>query len=133
MLKRMNALKTLSTMLACLMLFIGLAPRSMAGMAASQPGSADLQVSRDADLATVRHALEMKLVQARLVKLGYQPSEVASRVDRLSDADMHQLALQMDDAQTAGFGGIAVFLVIALIVAAIIGFTFFNGMEASGF
>jgi hypothetical protein len=108
-------LKPTAVLMVMMMTMIGVGPRAIGGMVSSTlpPGQI---VDRVNDLQTVRTALEQKEVQARLLALGYTPNEVASRLDRLSDAELHQLALHADQAQVAGWHGfvLAVF-VIALI------------------
>jgi hypothetical protein len=85
-----------------------LAPATTSG-AISDPGRAE-------DLQSIQRVLENKLVQQRLEDLGLTPEEVNAKLDRLSDAQLHQMASQMDALMPGGVLG----LIIALLVIAIL-------------
>jgi hypothetical protein len=84
-----------------------LAPATSATV--SDPGRAE-------DLQSVQRVLENKLVQQRLEDLGLTPEEVNAKLDRLSDAQLHQMAAQIDALMPGGELG----LIIALLVIAIL-------------
>jgi len=71
---------------------------------------------RAEDLQKVQRVLENKLVQQRLADLGLTPEEVNAKLDRLSDAQLHQMAAQIDALMPGGELG----LIIALLVIAIL-------------
>ena len=89
-----------------------LAPPSAA---ASESGT---DLNRAADLQRVQSVLETKVVQQRLADYGLNQDEINARVNRLSDAQLHQLATQVDAIIPAGDGGLGI--VIALLVIAIL-------------
>ena len=64
---------------------------------AAQPGDA-----RAADLAKVRTALESRVLQQRLLDYGLSPEETATRINGLSDEQVHQLAANIDALQPGG-------------------------------
>jgi len=72
---------------------------------------------RQQDTATIKKALEQKLVKQRLKTLGYSEDEVKARLDKLSENELHRFATQLD-ALKAG-GGLGGILVLS---AAIVGF-----------
>jgi hypothetical protein len=121
---RMPFMKGLSWYLAVMMLVIAVAPRVDAGFAPSEVINA-LSSGRVADLDSVRQALETKMVRERLEQFGLTSDEVDSRLSQLSDQQLHQLALQVDEIRAGGdaAGVIIALLVIILIVVLIIYFT----------
>jgi hypothetical protein len=68
---------------------------------------------RQANLASVRLALEKKEVAAKLADYGLNSKEVSSRLDRLSDQQINELAVQSDKINQ---GGDAVGLLISVVV-----------------
>ncbi|WP_035040712.1 PA2779 family protein [Desulfovibrio sp. X2] len=109
--------KDLAMFLACLMLVVGFVPRVEAGFVPTT--RSDSLQSRDADLAAVQKVLENKIVVQRLADFGYNPQEIQSRLKLLSDADLHKVATQIQDVETAGdFWGVV--LVIAIIAALVV-------------
>jgi hypothetical protein len=117
-------MKGLSWYLAVMMLVIAVAPRVDAGFAPSEVINA-LSSGRAADLDSIRQALETKMVRERLEQFGLTSDEIDSRLSQLSDDQLHQLALQVDEIRAGGdaAGVIIALLVIILIVVLIIYFT----------
>src|SRR5689334_11939968 len=72
--------------------------------------------ARKQDLATIQTALESKLVRAKLQSLGFSDAEVQSRIHRLSDAQIHQLASQIRAVHPAGEWFIGLLIAILLVV-----------------
>ncbi len=98
------------------MMFLGMVPRVEAGFSPSEVLNPSLE--RAQDLAKVEKAIETKMIRERLDKLGYTAEEVRSRLDRLSDQQLHQLALNLDNVKVAGDDGLG--LIIVLLVIAIL-------------
>ncbi len=110
-------MKQVSRCLVVAMCIIGLVPNVEAGFAPSDmialsPGD------RAADLDKIQKILETKVVGERLGKLGYTEEEINSRFAQLSDQQIHQLALQIDEVKVGGDGGLGI--VIGLLVIAIL-------------
>src|SRR5438132_1109511 len=74
--------------------------------------------NRAADLQTVQRALENKLIQQRLEDLGLTADEINARLSRLPDAQLHQMAAQVDALTPGGDAGLGI--VVALLVIAIL-------------
>jgi hypothetical protein len=91
----------------------GMAMLAPATSATSETGS-DLRAE---DLQKVQRVLENKLVQQRLEDLGLTPEEVNAKVGGLSDAQLHQMAAQLDALMP---GGQISLLITLLLVLAII-------------
>ncbi len=80
--------------------------------------------SRDSDLATVRGFLDRESVRAEMERFGVAPTDAAERVAALSDAELRQLAVGIEQ-QPAGAGAIAVVGVvfIVLLILELVGVT----------
>lgn len=102
-------------------LMTGLSPSE--GLAMLAPSSAMVSASgaepqRAADLQKIQSVLETKVVQQRLADYGLSQDEINARLNQLSDAQLHQMATQVDAMIPAGDGGLGI--VIALLVIAIL-------------
>ncbi len=121
---RIPLMKYMTWYLAIAMFVIGIAPRVDAGLAPSEI-LALTEVDRTADLGKLQKVLEMKAVTERLAQLGLTQDEIQKRLHQLSDQQIHQIALQLDELKVGGdaLGVIIALLVIVLLVVLIIQFT----------
>jgi len=121
---RIPLMKQFSWYLIVAMFIIGITPRVEAGIAPSEIVAMS-QTDRAADVEKVQKALETKTVRERLEQLGFTQEEIQSKLSGLSDRQMHQLALQIDEVQVGGDGlGIVIaLLVIAILVVVLIQLT----------
>jgi hypothetical protein len=99
------------------MFIIGIAPKVEAGFAPSE-AIALSKVDRAADLERIQKTLETKMIKDRLERLGFTQDEINNRLAQLSDQQIHQLALQLDDLKVGK--GDALGIIIALLVIAIL-------------
>jgi hypothetical protein len=78
--------------------------------------------SREGDIAKIQRVLESKIVSQRLSELGLSMDEIRSRLDRLSDTEMHSFASRLDTLYAGGgaIGVIMGFLVIAILILVIL-------------
>lgn len=76
-----------------------------------------LSYSRKADMDKIQRALESEMVSQRLSELGISMDEINSKLNRLSDADIHQFASQMDSLMP---GGDAIITIMGLLVIVIL-------------
>lgn len=112
-------MKCLCCYLVVALVVIGIAQRVFAGFSPSEAIFIE-KFDRSSDLIKVQKVLEMKMVGERLKELGFTPNEIQGRLDQLSDEQLHQLALHLDELQVGGDGGwIAVILLIAILVVLI--------------
>jgi hypothetical protein len=113
----------IAVMLVVVMGVVSLVPRVEAAFVPSDQSSGSL--SRQEDIATIQRALEHKLVKERLRDLGYTEEEIKARLDRLSDAEVHSLASQLDSLMPAGSTAavIVVILLVAILVVLILMWT----------
>lgn len=114
---RIPFMKHVTWYLVVAMFIIGIAPKVDAGLAPSEI-IALTQVDRDADIGKIQKVLEVKAVSTRLGQLGLTQEEVQKRLAQLSDRQIHQVALQLDDLKIGQDDVLAV--VIALLVIAIL-------------
>ena len=111
-------MKYVACYLVVAMFILGITPRVFAGFSPSEVISM-LSFDRSSDLEKVRKVLEMKMVRERLKELGFSPDEVEKRLSQLSDHQIHQLALNLDELQVGGSGWAV--LIIVLLVVLIVG------------
>jgi len=98
------------------MFIVAIAPRVEAGIAPSEVFNPSLE--RVQALDKIQKTIEAKLVRERLEKLGYTTAEVQARLERLSDQQLHELALNLDSLKVAGSDGLGI--IVALLVIAIL-------------
>jgi ribose 1,5-bisphosphokinase PhnN len=75
-------------------------------------------MDRAGDLRTVQRVLETKVVQQRLKDLGFSREEIDTRLARLSDAQLHQVASQINSLLPGGSidGALGTILTVLLII-----------------
>ncbi len=100
------------------MFVIGITPKCFAGFSPSEVIALS-PAERTGDLEKVQNFLETKMVRERLKDLGFTPEEIGMKLSDLSDAQIHQLALNLDEMRVAG-DGVELFIIVFLIVALIV-------------
>ncbi len=116
------------------MAIIGMLPDvSNAGMVTADKADKNMEL-RQANLASVRTALERKEVAARLADYGLTPEEVSSRLDQLSDQQIAELAAHSDKINAGGdaLGLILTLLIIAILVLLILHFLGYIDLRIPG-
>ena len=109
--------KYMTWYLVAAMLVIGITPRAYAGFSPSEAIGLS-PAERLSDTMKMQKFLEMKIVGERLKELGFAPEEIQGRLHQLSDSQIHQLALKLDDLKLGADSGLGV--VVALLVIAIL-------------
>jgi hypothetical protein len=114
-------MKCLSVYLAVAMFIIGITPRVYAGFSSSEAISI-LTFDRASDLDKIRKVLEMKMVRERLKAFGFTADEIEKKLSQLSDQQIHQVAVSLDELKVGGDGWtiLIVLLLIAIVVGVII-------------
>ena len=109
--------------MVAVMFVFGFVPRVEAGFLASQTSQGSQ--NRTEDLGAIQKALEMRMVSETMEKFGMTKAEVKSRLDVMTDAQIHQLATNLDEVRVGGdgLGVIVVLLVIVILVVVIIELT----------
>jgi hypothetical protein len=110
--------KLLVCYLAAAILAIGFFQNVYAGFAPSEVMNLG-GIDRTEDLQKVQSILESKMVGERLKQLGFTAEEIKGKLAYLSDDQIHQLALQLDELKVGGFHG-AIVLIAVVAIAAIL-------------
>lgn len=113
---RIPFLNSISWYLVAAMFIIGITPSVNAGLSPSEIISASFD--RANDLERVQKVIETKKIKERLEKLGFTTEEVRSRLSSLTDRQIHQLALNLDELKVGGDDGLGI--IIALLIIAIL-------------
>ncbi len=116
---RIPFMKHVAWYLVIAMFIIGIAPRVDAGLAPSE--IIDIaQIDRSADLEKIQKVLEMKAISERLSQFGLTQDEIQKRFTQLSDQQIHQIALQLDDLKIGQNDPLAVIIALLVIVILVI-------------
>ncbi len=117
-------MKKISWCIIVAMLVISIVPRVEAGFAPSEM-TALSRADMSSDLKRIQKVLETKMIKERLGQLGFKPDEISSRFAQLSNRQIHQLALQLDDLKVGGdgLGVVIAMLVIAILVVLLLQLT----------
>jgi hypothetical protein len=121
---RQSLMKYIACYLAFVMFLIGIAPKVDAGLSPSEV-VAIAQPDRAADLQKIQTVLETKMVGERLKDLGFTENEIRERLRMLSDAQIHNIALDLDQLKVGGngLGVVIALLIIAILVVLLIQLT----------
>ena len=102
------------------MFLLGIAPRVDAGFSPSEV-IGQPQVNRAADLERIQKFIEIKMIRERLNAFGFSQEEIQTKLTQLSDEQIHQLALKLDELNVGGDGEVVVIaLLIGILVVLII-------------
>ena len=109
-------MKHVTWYLVVAMFVIGITPRVYAEFSPSEVVGVP-QIDRGSDLGKIQNAIETKMIGERLKQIGLTSDEVLKKLSQLSDEQIHQLALQLDELKVGGDGGWAVFSIIIVLAA----------------
>ena len=79
----------------------------------------DKNATRADDLKTIQTALESKMIRQRLTEFKLTPDQINTRLNQLSDEQIHQTAMQIRTVNPGGDGGLGILvslLVIGILV-----------------
>ena len=112
--------KWITWYLVMAMFVIGIAPRAYAGFSPSEITTLS-QAERSGEIKKIQKILEMKMVRERLKDFGFTAEEIQTRLDQMSDQQIHQIARQLDTLEVGGDGlGIVIALLVIIILVIII-------------
>jgi hypothetical protein len=121
--KMLNTRMILSSVLLCVLSTCPLPFNSFAMLTPADESivSAGSESNRLEDLRTLRKVLEHKIVKQRLQDIGLSAEEINTRLDRLSDGQLHLVAMQVNSIVPAGDNGtlwtiVAILLIVILVV-----------------
>jgi hypothetical protein len=113
--------KWITWYLVLAMFVIGITPRVYAGFSPSEIMTLS-PAERSGEVKKIQKFLETKMVRERLKDFGFTAEEVQTRLDQMSDQQIHQIARHLDTLEVGGDGlGIVIaILVIAILVIIIV-------------
>jgi hypothetical protein len=97
------------------MFLFGITPKVDAGFSPSGI-IGQSQMNRSGDVEKIRKFIEMKMVRERLNAFGFSQEEIQTRLNQLTDDQIHQVALQLDELKVAGNGGEAVIIILLILI-----------------
>jgi hypothetical protein len=110
------------TLVFATFLFGWMPPESQAMLAPAELTSAEPIPNRAADMLRIQSVLEVKMIKQRLEDFGLTMDEINARLSKLSDAQVHEMATNLDALIPGGdgLGIIIALLVIAILVVILI-------------
>jgi hypothetical protein len=76
------------------------------------------QMNRPGDVEKIQKFIEMKMVRERLNAFGFSQEEIQTRLNQLSDGQIHQVALKLDEMQVGADGGEVVIIILLILILA---------------
>jgi hypothetical protein len=110
------------------MFVIGITPRVYAGFSPSEVVGLS-PIDRESDLGKIQNTIETKMIGERLKQIGLTPDEIQKKLSQLSDAQIHQLAQQLDELKVGGDGGWVVLGIIIVLAAIAVLVIYLSGHE----
>jgi len=98
---------------------LGMTPKVEAGFSPSEV-IGQSQMNRSTDLEKIRKFLETKMVRERLYAFGLSHEEIQARLNQLTDDQIHQVVLKLDELKVAGDGEVIIILLLILIIVGLI-------------
>ena len=121
-------MKHVTWYLVVAMFVIGITPRVYAGFSPSEVVGLS-PIDRGSDLGKIQNTIETKMIGERLKQIGLTPDEIQKKLNQLSDAQIHQLAQQLDELKVGGDGGWVVVGVIVVLAAIAVLVIYLSGHE----
>jgi len=125
---RKSFMKHVTWCLVVAMFVIGITPRLYAGFSPSEVVGLS-PVDRASDMEKIQKAIETKMVGERLKQIGLTPGEIQKTLNQLSDQQIHQLSLQLDELKVGGDGGWVAFGVVITLAAIAVLVIYLTGHE----
>lgn len=97
------------------MFLFAITPKVEAGFSPSEI-IGQSQINRSTNVEKIQKFLETKMVRERLRAFGFSQEEIQTRLNHLSDDQLHQVALQLDELKVAGNGGEVVIIVLLILI-----------------
>jgi hypothetical protein len=116
--------KSVSWYLVVAMFIIGIVPRVDAGLSPSEV-IVLTKAERLTDIDKIQKAIESKMVGERLEQFGLTQDEIRTRLGNLSDRQLHELALRLDELKVGGGGAevVIIVLLVAILVVLLLQYT----------
>jgi hypothetical protein len=101
------------------MFLFGMIPKVDAGFSPSE-AIGQSQMNKSIEVDKIRKFIEMKMVRERLNALGFSPEEIQTRLSQLTDEQIHQVALRIDEMKVGGDGGEVVIIVLLILILVVL-------------
>jgi hypothetical protein len=121
-------MKHVTWYLVVAMFVIGITPRVYAGFSPSEVVGVS-PIDRGSDLGKIQNAIETKMIGERLRQIGFTADEIQKKLGQLSDQQIHQLALQLDELKVGGDAGWTVLGIIIVLAAIAVLVIYLSGHE----
>jgi hypothetical protein len=121
-------MKHVTWYLVVAMVVIGITPRVYAGFSPSEVVGFS-PIDRGSDLGRIQNAIETKMIGERLRQIGLTPDEIQKKLSQLSDQQIHQLALQLDELKVGSDAGWTVLGIIIVLAAIAVLIIYLSGHE----
>ncbi|MBM4129073.1 MAG: hypothetical protein FJ243_03010 [Nitrospira sp.] len=112
-------MKHIAWCLVITVFIISIVPRVDAGLSPSEV-IALTETDRTAEIEKIQKFLEMKAVSERLKQLGLTQEEIQKRLNQLSDQQIHQIALKLDELKIGKDDVLTVIIALLVIIILII-------------
>lgn len=116
---RIPCAKAITWYLVAAMFLISVVPPADGGFVPSGM-IAPSGIDRDADIDRIQRFIETKIVRERLAELNFTKEEITSRLAELSDAQLHDIATQIDNLKAGGDSGLGVVIAVLVIIILVI-------------
>jgi hypothetical protein len=123
-----NFMRQVTWYLIVAMFVIGITPRVYAGFSPSEVVGVP-RTDRESDLGKIQNAIETKMIGERLKQIGLTPDEIQKKLSQLSDQQIHQLALQLDELKVGGDAGWTILGIIIVLAAIAVLIIYLSGHE----
>jgi hypothetical protein len=97
------------------MFLLGITPKVEAGFSPSEV-IGQSQMNRSTEVEKIQKFLETKMIRERLQAFGLSQEEIQTRVNYLTDDQIHQVALKVDELKVGGDGGEVVIIILLILV-----------------
>jgi Family of unknown function (DUF6627) len=101
------------------MFLLGITPRVEAAFSPSEV-MGQQAVNRIADLEKIQKVIQVKMIRERLNALGLSQEEIQARLNQMSNDQVHQLAVNLDEMKVAGDDAVTVLIVLVIVAIAIL-------------
>jgi uncharacterized protein DUF6627 len=102
------------------LLVIGCFPSESMAYIVGSAAVKDAASTRAADMDSIQRVLESKIVSERLDQEGLSKAEIKGRLDKLSDAELHQFASQVKSLFPGGQLEVVIFLLVLVIILIVV-------------
>jgi hypothetical protein len=101
------------------MFLLGITPKVEAGFSPSEV-IGQSPINRSTEVEKIQKFLETKMIRERLQAFGLSQEEIQTRVNHLTDDQIHQVALKVDELKVGGDGGEVLIIILLILVLVVL-------------